>query len=481
MSRNHTKFAAAMLLVAFMLVSMNGAAAAAPVKPGGIARVVGETGDRINIRSTPSTAAEINSKLAAGEAVEVYDGPRTDANGNVWYKVRNENGSGWMSADYLAPKTSSTTTSSKTTSSKTATLTTSKQQAAPSSSAAKIKIGAAVVVNGVADSGLRIRSAANSSATVLAKVDPGTVLRVNGAPLTDKSGAVWYPVNSRYTSGYVAAEYVSASKAAAPQLASAKTAAEKAATTKLTADKAAAAKVASEKAAATKLAADKAAAAKAAAARTAAEKAAAKVAADKAAAAKVAADKAATAKVAADKAAAVAVVAEQRTGTSRSERPAEEAQPQAEAPVVEVQLPAAPAPAAPAPAVKPAMSEVASNMLDVAYQYIGYRYVYAGNSPRTGFDCSGFIQYVMNKNGWSIGHSLSQQLNSGPRIAMKDLQPGDLVFFKNTFRKGLSHVGMYIGNGKFVHAESERTGVLISNLHSNYYTAHYYAATRPTR
>ncbi len=72
-----------------------------------------------------------------------------------------------------------------------------------------------------------------------------------------------------------------------------------------------------------------------------------------------------------------------------------------------------------------------------------------------------------------------ENINSGQRIARADLQPGDMVFFSNTYKRGLSHAGIYIGNGKFVHAENESTGVMVSSLSTPYYSSRYTGATRP--
>lgn len=110
-------------------------------------------------------------------------------------------------------------------------------------------------------------------------------------------------------------------------------------------------------------------------------------------------------------------------------------------------------------------------------KYVGYRYRFGGASP-SGFDCSGFVYYVVNKSGGSVGRTIPYQINSGTRISRADLQPGDLLFFSNTYKRGLSHAGIYIGNGKFIHAENERTGVMISSLNTSYWLAHYTGATR---
>jgi cell wall-associated NlpC family hydrolase len=114
-----------------------------------------------------------------------------------------------------------------------------------------------------------------------------------------------------------------------------------------------------------------------------------------------------------------------------------------------------------------------------AMQYVGYPYVWAGNTP-SGFDCSGFTQYVVqNVLGYNITHSTDNQVNYGPRVSWDAWQQGDLLFFTNTGGSGyLTHVGIYIGDGQFVHAENENTGVRVSSIYSNYYSSHYNTAIR---
>ena len=115
---------------------------------------------------------------------------------------------------------------------------------------------------------------------------------------------------------------------------------------------------------------------------------------------------------------------------------------------------------------------------DFALGFVGSPYVWAGNSP-AGFDCSGFTQYVIaNTVGIDIGHGTAGQTGYGTPVAWDAWQPGDLVFFANTFDAGISHVGIYIGGGEFVHAENESTGVTISSMYSDYYSGHYYGAYR---
>lgn len=119
-----------------------------------------------------------------------------------------------------------------------------------------------------------------------------------------------------------------------------------------------------------------------------------------------------------------------------------------------------------------------SEIADFALQYEGYPYVYAGEGPNA-FDCSGFTMFVIKKTlGIDITHDMFIQYEMGQQVGQGELQPGDLVFFKNTFRRGLSHNGIYIGNGEFIHAENESTGVVISDLNSDYYGSRWYGAVR---
>jgi cell wall-associated NlpC family hydrolase len=120
----------------------------------------------------------------------------------------------------------------------------------------------------------------------------------------------------------------------------------------------------------------------------------------------------------------------------------------------------------------------AAAVVQTAKKYKGARYVWGGASPK-GFDCSGFTWYCFQKaTGMDIGRPEEEQWKRGNSVGKGDLKPGDLVFFKNTFEKGLSHVGISLGGSKFIHAENEDTGVVISTLDSGYYADHYAGARR---
>lgn len=112
-------------------------------------------------------------------------------------------------------------------------------------------------------------------------------------------------------------------------------------------------------------------------------------------------------------------------------------------------------------------------IVNTAKQYIGVPYVWGGTSPK-GFDCSGFVQYVFAKHGVSLPRTSSQQWGVGSPVSRDALRAGDLVFF-NTNGQGVSHVGIYIGNGQFIHASSSR-GIMISELSNSYWSPRYVGA-----
>ena len=118
---------------------------------------------------------------------------------------------------------------------------------------------------------------------------------------------------------------------------------------------------------------------------------------------------------------------------------------------------------------------VASRIVETSKQYIGCPYLWGGTTPK-GFDCSGFMQYIFKANGVSIPRTSGEQYYFGTKVSKSNLQPGDLVFF-NTSGKGVSHVGMYIGNGQFIHSGT-KNGVIIANLFSNYWMNLYLGARR---
>jgi len=117
------------------------------------------------------------------------------------------------------------------------------------------------------------------------------------------------------------------------------------------------------------------------------------------------------------------------------------------------------------------------DLINIALSLQGIRYRYGGTTLN-GFDCSGFTQYVFKQIGVDIPRTASEQAKVGLAISKDSLKPGDLVFFE-TVRAGISHVGIYIGNGQFIHAASGSSHkVKISQLNSSYYETRYRGAVR---
>ena len=106
----------------------------------------------------------------------------------------------------------------------------------------------------------------------------------------------------------------------------------------------------------------------------------------------------------------------------------------------------------------------AQQVLAYAYQFEGYPYVWGGSSPSTGFDCSGFVQYVYAHFGIDLPRTTFEQVNCGTPVSLSDVKPGDLVF-EMPSPEGPNHVGIYIGNGKILDAMDPQNGVTISPIY----------------
>ena len=123
-------------------------------------------------------------------------------------------------------------------------------------------------------------------------------------------------------------------------------------------------------------------------------------------------------------------------------------------------------------------SSEGNDVVEFAKEYLGYKYVAGGSSPSTGFDCSGFTTYVFRNFGVSLNRSSKDQIKNGTAVSKSNLQPGDIVIFKNQGKTAIGHVGIYIGNGNFIHAANKKEGVVITALSSSYYSQRYAGARR---
>ena len=123
-------------------------------------------------------------------------------------------------------------------------------------------------------------------------------------------------------------------------------------------------------------------------------------------------------------------------------------------------------------------STVGQQIAQLAQKYKGYAYTWGGMSPATGFDCSGFANYICKQNGIEL-HRVAQDIysNDGTWVSKDSLQAGDLVFF-GYGQYSVTHMGIYVGNGQMIHASTSTTGVIYSDINSNYYTRMYVGAKR---
>jgi len=407
------------------------------IVPGGQTCVIGNTdGDGARFRSDPSKSAKVLTTIADGEIVLITDGPK-DADGVTWYQVQYSGQSGWVDADFVVAR--------------------------------KLTNYAAVTFTD--GTGVRLRDNSDTNANVIGMVPEGAIVLIVEGPRFNGDGTPWYHVNHAGKHGYLMGTYLVPTKGPSggdtksdPAPAPAPAAPVTKAPDVKDGDRV---KVTNTDNAGVRLRDD------------------------------------------AGYSADVVTILEEGTVVTVTGQPTVVTKGSGWVPVnfdgtkgfvvgpyltktdaavtKKTPLPAPPqaapaksgAPAAPVPQSAPATAtSLGGKMVAEAMKYVGYPYVWAGASP-SGFDCSGFVMYITQKvAGQSISHSIGQQASSGQYVAKENLQPGDLVFFANTYTAGLSHAGIYIGGGRFVHAENEGTGVVVSNINGGYYGDKYYPARR---
>lgn len=127
------------------------------------------------------------------------------------------------------------------------------------------------------------------------------------------------------------------------------------------------------------------------------------------------------------------------------------------------------------PQVSRSSNYITRRIINDSMQYIGVPYYFGGTTP-SGFDCSGFVQYVFARSGISLPRTADVQYSMGVPVSSSEMIAGDLVFF-TTYEYGPSHVGIYLGEGKFINASSSR-GVVIDSLYGGYWGARFIGVRR---
>jgi len=117
-------------------------------------------------------------------------------------------------------------------------------------------------------------------------------------------------------------------------------------------------------------------------------------------------------------------------------------------------------------------------IVDLATDMLGVTYRYGGHSPQKGFDCSGLVYYTHKQAGIKIPRTTRAQFRAVKQISYRSLEAGDLIFFNTKGNGIVSHVGIYLGDGKFIHAPSSGKRVSIANMNDRYWKHHYSGAGR---
>ncbi|MBK4734048.1 C40 family peptidase [Noviherbaspirillum pedocola] len=125
-----------------------------------------------------------------------------------------------------------------------------------------------------------------------------------------------------------------------------------------------------------------------------------------------------------------------------------------------------------------AFSDRANELAMRALGLIGIRYKYGGNTPESGLDCSGLVRYVFKQTwGADLPRTSEEISRVGAKVDTQDLRPGDLVFY-NTLRRGFSHVGIYLGDNKFIHSPSAGSAVRVESMDLSYWKKRFNGARR---
>ncbi len=419
----------ASVLTSYLFASPAGAV----IFPGGQTATIANTGgDSIRLRSDGSKSASVITMLSEGAVVLITNGPK-DADGVTWYQVQYAGQSGWVDADFISAR----------------------------------KLTSYATVTFTDGGGVRLRDNTDTNANVIGMVPEGAIVLIVDGPKFNQDGTPWYHVNHAGTHGYLMGTFLVPTNGPAPAAPPSDTTTK---TTDVTVMKAPdvnpgdRVKITNTDNAGVRL--------------------------------RDAAGYSADVLTILEEGTVVTVTGKVTTDTkgnswvpisfdgikgfvvgpylTKTDARATKSKPLPPPSASTTDRSASSAPQS-APATP---SSVGAKIVAEAMKYVGSPYVWAGSSP-SGFDCSGFIMYVAQKAaGLSLSHSTGAQASSGQYVAKENLQPGDLVFFANTYMAGISHDGIYIGAGRFIHAENEGTGVVVSNISGGYYGSKYYTARR---
>ena len=129
----------------------------------------------------------------------------------------------------------------------------------------------------------------------------------------------------------------------------------------------------------------------------------------------------------------------------------------------------------------PAKPKEPDGVVEKALSWLGIKYRFGGTSSERGFDCAGLVKKVFGSNGIALPRTAALQFREGVAVAFEELKPGDLVFFRNTYKKGISHVGIYLGEKLFIHAGSRQHRVVVERIDLPYYLSRFAGGRRIAR